>query len=408
MEAALHAALEEGALGFSTSQVHTHNDGDGQPVPSRAAGRAEMERLAAAVRAHEGTTVELIVAGCLNGFTDEEIDFLATMSLLADRPGQLERARRLGHEPRRRLEPAGRGDGGRRARRHRRRAHAAPHHADPPELRARRHPRRPAGLARGVRAALRRAHGGVLGPRDPPAARRRRPVRRGRDPAAPRACGTGSSSRRRSPRRTPTLEGRTVGEVARRAGRRRRSTRCSTSWWPTACARACALPSASPRRTGCCGPRPGRTRAPSSGGSDAGAHLDTMCGAIYSTSMLGDGVRARGPAQLGAGGAPADRHPGPALRPARPGPPGARRLRRRRGVRPVHHRPRRRAHARRPARRGQPPLRRGDRHRPRARERDRDRPRRRVHRRGARRRCCARAATPTPCTPGRTGRGAAA
>ena len=68
-----------------------------------------MERLAAAVRDHEGTTVELIVAGCLNGFTDEEIDFLATMSLLADRPGQLERARRLGHEPRRRLEPAGGG-----------------------------------------------------------------------------------------------------------------------------------------------------------------------------------------------------------------------------------------------------------------------------------------------------------
>ena len=45
-----------------------------------------MERLAAAVRAHEGTTVELIVPGCLNGFTDEEVDFLATMSLLADRP----------------------------------------------------------------------------------------------------------------------------------------------------------------------------------------------------------------------------------------------------------------------------------------------------------------------------------
>src|SRR5579862_6192119 len=54
MEAVLHRSLEEGALGFSTSQAPTHNDGDGMPVPSRAAARPELEALCAAVSKHEG------------------------------------------------------------------------------------------------------------------------------------------------------------------------------------------------------------------------------------------------------------------------------------------------------------------------------------------------------------------
>jgi len=86
MTEVLARSLEEGALGLSTSQAQTHNDGDGMPVPSRAASRDELEALCAVVSRHPGTTLELIVPGCINGFSEDEVDLMATLSLLADRP----------------------------------------------------------------------------------------------------------------------------------------------------------------------------------------------------------------------------------------------------------------------------------------------------------------------------------
>jgi len=86
MEELLHECLAAGALGFSTSQAPTHNDGNGDPVPSRFATRDELMRLAACVRGHEGTQLELIIAGCINGFTADEIDLMASMSITAGRP----------------------------------------------------------------------------------------------------------------------------------------------------------------------------------------------------------------------------------------------------------------------------------------------------------------------------------
>jgi N-acyl-D-aspartate/D-glutamate deacylase len=83
----LRESLAAGGLGFSTSLAFTHSDGDNQPVPSRWADReSEVLPLARALREHEGTTLELIVDGCLKGFSDAEIDLMTRMSLEAQRP----------------------------------------------------------------------------------------------------------------------------------------------------------------------------------------------------------------------------------------------------------------------------------------------------------------------------------
>lgn len=86
MVSLLHQALKDGGLGFSTSTVSTHHDGELRPVPSRLAERSEFEQLAAAVADHPGTSLEMIVQGCLKGFDADEEDLMASLSKLANRP----------------------------------------------------------------------------------------------------------------------------------------------------------------------------------------------------------------------------------------------------------------------------------------------------------------------------------
>lgn len=82
----LAESIEAGGLGLSTTRSRTHSDGDGQPVASRWADREELLALCAEVGRHEGTTLEGIVDGCLDQFADDEIDLLIAMSVAARRP----------------------------------------------------------------------------------------------------------------------------------------------------------------------------------------------------------------------------------------------------------------------------------------------------------------------------------
>jgi N-acyl-D-aspartate/D-glutamate deacylase len=80
----LDAALTDGALGFSTSQASTQPDANGDPVPSRWATTRELERLAAQVRGHDGTMLQYSPPG--DRLDDATVDLMIKLSLAGDRP----------------------------------------------------------------------------------------------------------------------------------------------------------------------------------------------------------------------------------------------------------------------------------------------------------------------------------
>ena len=86
MRRLLADSLEAGGLGFSSSQSRTHSDGDGNPINSRNADRREMLAFCEEIRDHEGTTLEYITSGCLDSFSDVEVDLMVAMTATARRP----------------------------------------------------------------------------------------------------------------------------------------------------------------------------------------------------------------------------------------------------------------------------------------------------------------------------------
>ena len=82
----LDESIAAGGLGFSTTLSFTHSDGDGEPVASRWASNDEVLALCRAVSTHEGTTLEYVTSGSLRGFSDEEVEQMAAMTLAGRRP----------------------------------------------------------------------------------------------------------------------------------------------------------------------------------------------------------------------------------------------------------------------------------------------------------------------------------
>jgi N-acyl-D-aspartate/D-glutamate deacylase len=80
----LAECLKGGAIGFSSSWAGTHVDGDGNPVPSRAASAEELIALSGVLADFPGTQVEFIPT---NGpYEDEHLELMTAMALAARSP----------------------------------------------------------------------------------------------------------------------------------------------------------------------------------------------------------------------------------------------------------------------------------------------------------------------------------
>ncbi len=84
MQELLSESLKEGAIGFSSTLSTTHNDADGQPVPSRHASFDEILDLARVVGRHEGTSIEFLPGVGL--FSDEVRQLMSDISTESRRP----------------------------------------------------------------------------------------------------------------------------------------------------------------------------------------------------------------------------------------------------------------------------------------------------------------------------------
>jgi N-acyl-D-aspartate/D-glutamate deacylase len=86
MRRLLDDSLVAGGLGLSTTRSATHIDAERQPVPSRWASEEELLDLCEVVGRHDGMSIEFISDGCLNRFSDADVELMARMSVAGRAP----------------------------------------------------------------------------------------------------------------------------------------------------------------------------------------------------------------------------------------------------------------------------------------------------------------------------------
>jgi N-acyl-D-aspartate/D-glutamate deacylase len=85
MRALLREGLAAGGFGFSSSIAESHNDADGEPVPSRHASHRELIELAAVCAEFDGTSLELVPLASAGPFPDDTRRLMIEMSRRAQR-----------------------------------------------------------------------------------------------------------------------------------------------------------------------------------------------------------------------------------------------------------------------------------------------------------------------------------
>jgi N-acyl-D-aspartate/D-glutamate deacylase len=99
MCALLQRSLDEGAIGFTSSQLDLHVAHDGRPVPCNLAAPEELVALAAVMSGRDHGAIEFIPRTFLTGYSDDDRRLIRAMARASGKPVHLNTVTQMPHAP---------------------------------------------------------------------------------------------------------------------------------------------------------------------------------------------------------------------------------------------------------------------------------------------------------------------